>query len=718
MEIGNFLGKLKGEDKKPPQQFLALVLTDEVVQAAVWNVVAGQTNIVSQGAPVEWDGDTATTNELVTAVDATISSATDGLDQEPSSVILGIPLGWSDKNGVLGVKRSLINQIRKDLDLTALGYVTITDSILSYLKLQEGTPSTSILIHVSRDEFVICLVRLGRVEAVETIGRSDDEVADITEALTRFKNLDNLPSRIILFNSMHGLDDIIQNLLSVDWQKDFNFLHIPKIESLPKDVTICALVTAGGAEIAKSLGFSVTETSPTTPDLTGPEDPDPDLLSPEEIGFTDSSSEKVDFIDPDDEPEFVPESEPPAPSVIKPRFVIPKFTLPKLTYPKLKLDFSRVKRHWWVLGSILVALVLLAFYLIWFLPSATLDIHVSPKTLDENVELTLSTTATDVDFNARIVPATTEEVEESGEKTVTTTGKKIVGEVAKGEVTLYNRTTSVKNFTKGTTLALGKLKFTLDSDVLVASKSAGSDYVDVPGKANVGVSAVAIGAESNLPSGSELHVASFSKDSYVAKNESELSGGTSEEIQVVGKDDQKSLVKELTTQIMDNFTTQAEDTYLIPSSLKIKSEDYSAKVGDKATALTLKLSLSGTLLRYQTSDVTNLVNSAIDASVPPGYVRANLPSSVELTATTTGDNSDSVEGNAKVSVTLLPVLDLLSLKKALSGKNTQVVEEVLSSSVPGYLDFNLELLPRFLPPRLRVMPYNTRAININLSPAL
>jgi hypothetical protein len=260
MELGNFLGKLKGSGKEEPKKFLALVLTDEVVQAAVWNVDSGATEIVALGTPVEWDGDTGTTGELVTAVDATISSATEGLSEEPNEVVLGIPHSWTDKNGVLGVKKEFIAKIRKELELTAIGYTIISDTILSYLKMQEGTPSTSILIQVSRDELTILLVRLGHVEAIENIGRSDDVVEDVSEGIARLKVLDNLPSRIILFNSMHNLDDIIQNLLSTDWPKEFNFLHTPKIESLPKDIAIRALSLAGGSEVAKSLGYTVTST--------------------------------------------------------------------------------------------------------------------------------------------------------------------------------------------------------------------------------------------------------------------------------------------------------------------------------------------------------------------------------------------------------------------------------------------------------------------------
>ena len=735
MELGNFLGKLKGREKEEPKQFLALVLTDEVVQAAVWSVLEEKTEIIAIGTPVEWDGDTGTTSELITAVDATISNAVEGLPQESNEVILGIPHSWTDKDGVLGVKREFINKIRKELDLKALGYVTITDSILSYLKMQEGTPTTGVLIQVSRDELELVLVRLGHIEAIETIGRGDDVVEDVTEGIARFKIMENLPSRIILFNSMHNLDDIIQNLLSVNWQTQFNFLHLPKIEALAKDVTIRALSVAGGSEVAKSLGFAVSETTPAGPGLAGPDDlparpgpnetPDPILLTAEEIGF---AEEKIDFIDPDDEPTpltpGVKGSHTPGVSVPRTPFVLPKFKLPKIHLPKIKLNLSFAKPHWWYLFGALLGLGLLAFWFVWILPKATITVMVLPKTLDQDVEITLSTTDSSINFSDKIVPAEVESVSESGEKMRETTGKKTVGDPAGGEVTIYNRTSATKTFTKGTTLSAGTLKFTLDSDIAVASASSTFESMTF-GKANVSITAATIGAESNLTASTEFTVASFGKDSYVAKNEEALTGGSSEEVRVVGKEDQKLLVKDLTDALLKNLeakllgsSSPGMGVYLIADSAKVEDVTYSAKIGEKENTLTGNMTIKATLLRYKTEDVVTLVNSEIDQAVPPGYVRSGLPSTVDVSASSVGGSDKSVRGNAKVKVALLPIIDTNALQTSLKGKRTTAIENILTQTVPGYQSTLVQLTPRWLPARFRLIPYNPKNILLNITPGL
>ena len=764
MALGNFLGKLKGSDKEEPKKFLALILTDEVVQAAVWTVIEGITEIVALGTPVEWDGDAGTTSELITSVDATISSAVEGLGDEPNSVILGVPHSWTDKNGILGVKREFISKIRKELELDPIGYVVITDSILSYLKMQEGTPTTSILLQVSRDELTIVLVRLGRIEAIETIGRSDDVVEDVIEGITRFKIVGNLPSRIILFNSMHNLDDIIQNLLTIDWTAQFNFLHLPKIEALAKDAAIRALAVAGGSEVAKSLGLSVSDTIPVplgsdlggdsstgdmaesqvgTPKVGGvsPSDiPEPELLSAEEIGFTaiatspvevnSPATNKIDFIDPDDESAFSSQAEPenqkthPKHPFALPKLKLPRFTLPTFHFPRLHLHFSSTKPLWWYLGGGVLSLGALIFYCTWLLPSARLQVQVTPKTLEQDVELTLTSTASSIDFTGRIVPANIDSVSESGEKMMDTTGSKVIGDPATGDVTIYNRTSAVKTFAKGTVLSAGSLKFTLDQDTVVASKSAGSDYVDVPGKANGAVTAQAIGDAGNLGSGTEFSLASFGKDSYVAKNDTSFAGGTSNEVQVVGKDDQANLIKDLTTQLLDSLTTKSQSSlepgtgvYLIPDSATVDSVTYSAKSGEVSKTISANLTIKASLLKYKTDDVTTLVNSSIDQAVPSGYVRANLPSTVDLSASSVSKEGDSVKGDAKVKVALLPVVDLSSLQNAVKGKSSSELASILSSTIPGYLSAEAQIYPSWIPTRLKSIPLNPSKININIVPS-
>jgi hypothetical protein len=203
---------------------------------------------------------------------------------------------------------------------------------------------------------------------------------------------------------------------------------------------------------------------------------------------------------------------------------------------------------------------------------------------------------------------------------------------------------------------------------------------------------------------------SFGKDSYVAKNDSAFTGGTSEEVQVVGKDDQKKLVEALTSELLASLTNKSKENsspgtsvYLITDSAKVDTVTYSAKVGETAVNLTASLTIKASLLRYKVEDVTTLVNSSIDQAVPTGYIRANLPSSVDLTASSISDDGSTVKGNAKVQVALLPVVDNQALQSSLKGKNGSALGAILTSAVPGYLNAEVVVTPSWIPSRFKII---------------
>ena len=180
MTVPNFLDKLTGKKEAVDKTFLALVLSDHRVQAAVWKVNASLTEIVSLGTPVEWDGDVATTNELIQAVDATISSATEGFDLEPDEIVLGLANAWVDSNGIKQSKKDLIKSICRELTLKPIGYVVIADTIVKYLKMQEGTPPTSLLIQVDQRSVTLSLVELGGIKYTISVGSSDEISSDVS----------------------------------------------------------------------------------------------------------------------------------------------------------------------------------------------------------------------------------------------------------------------------------------------------------------------------------------------------------------------------------------------------------------------------------------------------------------------------------------------------------------------------------------------------------
>jgi len=725
MEISNLLGKIKGGEKEAPPSFLALEITDEIVQAAVWQVIDGHTEVLAIGIPVEWDGDRGESNALVSAADATISSAVEGISQELTEVVFGLNSSWLEQEGILPAKRQLLKALSHDLELKPLGFVVVTDSLLRYLKMQEGTPTTAILIQVMSDTLTVMLLRFGKIETTVNLGRSDDVVVDLEEALSRFPTGENLPSRIIVFNSMHNLDEVVQNLLSYDWKNKFQFLHVPKIESLPKDVLIRSVAVAGGSEVAKSIGFSIEE-QPTV-QLEAPSSSP--LTSADELGFMPVKKlpPQPDLTTPNNLPEnqALPiteavESPPPSPSppTHKPKhpFRLPHLVLPKITLPKLSPLLT-------ILSLSFISLILLSIIAIWLIPKATVTITVEPKILDENTSLTLSSTATSLDSEKSLVPANFVTKTVKGEDSLSTTGTETVGDQATGEVTIYNRTTLTKTFSAGTIFTADSLKFTLNDDVTVASSSSTVDSelktISTPGKSDVKITASIIGEESNLPAGTEFTIANFSKETYLAKNTLSLSGGSSKTIQVVSQKDLDNLVSSLSTklsaQAQQEIMSEIGDgkgVYLFQKDSQIISQTASSKVGDETDVINLSLELEAKGLSYSIADVEQLVASTLARAIPPAYARTSDPPTVEL-GDVISEGSDEVEAKAKIIVRLLPVLDIPFLRESLKGLPASEVEATLSNLV-SFTSAEAEITPLWLPPRFKRMPRNPNNISITL----
>ena len=260
MELRNILTKIGSNKEERRETFLALEISHETVKSAAWAVEHKKTIVIKMGSTEEWDEDDK--ESLIIAVDKTISNVCEGMEEEPKKVILGLLGAWASGEQIVEEKKELLKNICHKLVLKPLGFVVTLEALISYLKELEGTPVTAIFINLGEAESVVSLVILGKVKGSETVGRSDDLASDVREALARFGKVNNLPARMILYNGMVDFEDAKQQLASYEWQKELPFLHFPKVSSLDSHISIKAVAIAGGAEVAKSLGFTIEPAEP------------------------------------------------------------------------------------------------------------------------------------------------------------------------------------------------------------------------------------------------------------------------------------------------------------------------------------------------------------------------------------------------------------------------------------------------------------------------
>ena len=689
------------------EYLFALEIGHETVKSAIWSVVNNKTQVLAIGTPVIWDG--VSTDQLISAADKSLSDATTRLDDtgttQPQKMVLGLPSDWVSQDKVNPEQLTVLKDLTQKLSLSAIGFVVTTQALVRHLQHLEGVPPTAILVGLGQRFLEVTLVRLGKIAATHLVTRSASVQPDIVEGLSRFGKLDMLPSRILIYDSASDLENIRQQLLSYPWQAPqtkLPFLHFPKIEALPSDFSIKAISLSGGSEVAQAIGLIP---APVARESSSPEaPPSPAEVTPADLGF-------YSDIDVADTPSDLP-SQPVAttPSAVRkislPRVSLPRFRLPRLS--SLPLIIAAVL----ILGAGI-------FWAYWNLPKATVTLIVSAKTLQKQFEIIADSTVDIVDTQNSVLPARNLEVTVSGTSSRDSTGSKLVGDKAVGEVTIINGTAVSHNFAAGTVIsAPDDLKFILDSSVSVASASGTADPNSYqPGKANVKVTAADIGVESNLSAGTQFQIGSFSSLDFIAKNDSAFTGGSSRQVAAVSKQDltdlKAGLLDQLQAQGRDELAGQklADDENLVDSSISFQtqSEQFDHQEGDVADQVKLDLTVTARSLAYPRSQLDQLVTSQISSLVPQGFEISGQPRS-QLTVGAGEDNQVAI--SVDVSASLVPKIDLAQIAASIAGKSPLQAKNIISS-LPDISEINLSFSPQ-LPGFLLTLPHQAKNILIEV----
>src|SRR3989344_5448315 len=716
MEIKNIFKRLKPANQVA-EHFFAVELTDDTVKTAVWTVVEGQTKVVAVGPLKTWDGKSQ--EALLAAVDQSISAASEKLSSEPTGVIFGLPESWSDEAGVVAAKKPLLKHVCDQLELRPLGFVVTDTALIAYLKIEEGTPPNAIFLQLGSTDLGVNLVKMGKSLGSQLVGRSEDLAADVEEGLSRFDKVDALPARMILYNGHTDFEEAKQQLISYSWEEKLPFIHFPKVESLSSETTIRALALAGGSEVAKSLGLEVK-----------PQEKSPALTAAASLGFvsgediadkTLASEPKLEpelELEPAPEPE--PEKEPVSPSISPLQLIKQKAgsSLAMLT-PTIKrlLGFFGSGNKLALIGGSLVLLLAVLIGLYWYVPKATVTLVVEARTVEESLTATVDPQAQTLDIANNVLPGQPVEVNVTGEKTLPTTGTAIVGDPAKGEVTVYNKTNQSKTFTSGAILVgPNNLTFLLDAETTVASSSAATEGITF-GKATANVTAEAIGPDGNLAAETELSFQQLADDDYSAKVNAGLVGGTAREVKAVSEKDQADLSSTLAADLQLKAQEQLQtnlgtDRALIP----IASEDFltdqafNHDEGEKADSLQLEARLSYAGLSYSKTELNLLLQNTIKAKIPDDF-QLSESSEVDL-------KLSQLDGAGKATVPvsfkakLIPKLDFAAIKNSLKGKRTNRVEEYLAT-LPSFVRAEIKIKPN-LPSWLKTLPRVAKNINLDV----
>jgi len=678
---------LKKPEKTPAREyFFALEIDHGLIKSAVWSVINDKPQVLAVSSSQSWDDKAE--DSLITIADATLSDATSHLDPtgkvDVHKVIFGLPADWVGADKIFPSQLRLLKALSEKLDLVPVGFVVTPEAAAKYLQSTEGVPPTAILIGFWPHCLEITLVRLGKINGTHLVQKSSHLADDVVEGLSRFSDIDMLPSRMLLYDSGIDLEEVKQLLLAHPWQapqKHLPFLHFPKVEILPADFTIRAIARSGGSEVARAEEEPTTESQP--------------AHSASDLGF-------VQDIDVAAQSPLPPPPEPePVPVVVPPK---PKFKLPTIHLPKIHLNFSAV-----AIISVLIFLAVVgglgAAY--WYLPKAEVVLFVTPKNLEHQFELVAG---------GKDLPAESLEEAVSADKSIPATGSKIVGDKATGSVVITNNAAASRTFTAGTILiSPSGLKFVLDEIATVASASGYAPNVQ-SGKVTAKVTAGQIGGDYNLSAGTDFRIGSYSSVETSAKNDAALSGGTSRQAKVVSKDDAAKLRADLTETLKNKAKDElsqkvSSDMQLIAESISLQSvsENFNYKIDEEADNVSLKLSATARGLVVSKSDLQSIIDAQVNPQIPAGYV---FDTDVTQSMTVKKADKNTATFQVRVAALLLPQMDTAKIAKDIAGKYPGWAKEYLQS-LPAIGQIDILISPR-LPAFLATLPRVSKHITVSV----
>jgi len=537
-----------------------------------------------------------------------------------------------------------IKEIVKNLEFKPLGYIEIHDAVIDLLTSKEGIPLSAILIEINNTALTIFLYKNGKRLFAEEVEKSENIIDSLLPVFEKMKVDTLLPSRILVYDSKN-IEREVSIILSHVWSKDI-FIHHPKIDIVNEEELTNSLIDVFTRQLSvKSIK----------------EEPEP--VKKTILGFVIGGdiSKNVQKIE-------------------KHYFDKPIQILENL-FSRIK-NFKYSKNIFILIG---VFLILMSVYLIELFFHKTEIILTLPS---QSIEKSLTLDNIKPDISTKSTSFTVSKK---------TTGKKEIGEKAKGEVTIHNFASSEIQFDNGTKITTSNLAFILDSDTKVASGSLTSDKQNkFPGKTKAKVTAEIIGDKHNIAANNTFKIEDLPEADYFAINENPISGGTKKEVKNVSDSDISFLEKEVQKQAeafkKDKIDPDFRKNHTLVNQLggiDLANLNYDKELGEEASTLTLKAKANITYVGLNNDDVIKKILSQLNKEIEKNYVVEK--DNITYKTTAAEQSKDEFIFEIDVEARASEKINLSEIKSSVSGKNISKIEDIVKKKYNAKeLEVNVE----------------------------
>lgn len=731
------------QKKQTSDYYLALILTDEKASAIVLNEQQGKLiKINSYEERFSLAVEDLSLDEFINSVDRAISHAEEILppDIETQQTIFGVKPNWVDAD-TKKIKKEYLNKLKKvcdALNLTPIGFMITNEAIIHLLHEDEGAPLSAVFAEIQKEQVNLSLYRGGKI--VETVHspRGDSIPVTVDKLLGHF-TVPVLPARIILFQ--HTPDERThQAFMTHQWSKSLPFLHIPQVTALPPQYDNRAVIFGAATQmgftvqppedselLAKNIGNDVQDTEATIAPVDKNEIPDVpvrtdedeeyhDEYPPQEHTQTPQNGGDFGFVingEADERPDFnkttidhsmheetdvhstpnfsetteaLPEDKMMPTRTKKsglintlPKFALPKnIRLPKITMPKANKALLMIIIPLLVIAGLIAGTV-------WFYYNnvkATVQLTVAPKSVDQEETITFTVDATN-DFSNNIISAKSITADVDGNITTDTTGKKEIGEKAKGSITLYNNSQQAVTLNTNSELKsnTGEV-FLLESTVKIPPAEGDIFTGTKPGTEQANVIAKDIGTEGNVASGTRF---SLGGNDVAGRNDSAFSGGTKKNVTVVAKEDlvklRNDILKKMQPGAQDALNKKADsgETILpIVGNAEITKEKFDKKEGEEAKKVSLQATVTFSGMAYLNEDVKNYAEEIMKAKYDQDTTVAQN-SVNETVKNISKKNATSATASLTLQAGILPKIDTQDVIDNIKDKSLGNAKETIAN---------------------------------------
>jgi hypothetical protein len=644
---------------------------------------------------------------------------------ETHKTVFGVKDRWVEKE-TKKIKKEYLDKLKKvcdALDLQPIGFMVTTEAVSHLVQDEEGAPLSAIMAEIGDKQVSLSLLRGGKV--IESISSTLMHSAPHTvDKLLSHFTVPVLPARIVLYLNKPD-EEASQAFISHHWSKSLPFLHVPQVTVLPAGFDTRAVMFGAATQMGFTVHESHHEALPKlTSEEKKEEEAIAEEETVEDIEHKESLEENehketiMDNIAPVPDPEnksgdfgFVINGEPKEEiqphhsgnatdhegdnfshhntsseldleegdhedkkhhgKSIKEKFPI-LASLPAISMPKnLKMPnvggvmggLKGNKAPLKIIIPVVAVLLLIIGSSIFYINNvkATVSLTVKPNIVTENASVTFSANSPS-DFSENVVQARNVTTAIDATLSTNATGKKDVGEKAKGSVTIYNNSDDPINLSSGTELKASNGEiFVLDKDVRVVAASGDIFTGTKPGTTDTSVTAKELGTEGNIPSGTRFTIGSTS--SLAARNDSAFTGGTKKNVTVVSKSDmdklRNDLAKSVESDAQEKLLAEAKtgETVLpVVGDPTLEQVKFDKKEGDEATKVTLTASVVFLGMAYTNKDLEDYAQTVLksqyadDIRLAEKSVKSTVDSA-ELT------NEKTVTASLKLEGGLLPQID-------------------------------------------------------------